>query len=500
MMRVTCIWGAFRRATVCFGIAALCGCAVGPDYKRPLNSTIDRPSANSGFVEGARPAFAQDELTGDWWRLYRDPTLDGLIEQALVANTDLRVAAASIARAEAGADIAKAAQFPTTTLEANPTFTRLSPQEQLLPNVDINPQGLYSLGGGLSYQVDLFGQIRRAIESAKADVVAAHEAYDVTRITIVAETAKAYADVCSAGRQIAIAERSVALQTRSTQLTRELFQTGRGISLDVTRAKALEDRVRASIPPLDANQKVALYRLTVLTGRPPEEFPISVARCADEPRLGQPVPIGDGAALVARRPDIRRAEAIFHATTAQVGVAIADLYPKVTLGLTAVSVGPNAAFLQYSTLKYSAGPLITWEFPNRLVAEAHIRGAKADVEVAFAQFDGAVLAALREVESALVVYARDLDERKLLTASRGQAAIAADDAEKLFRAGSTNYLTVLDANLALITADQSLATLDGKIVDDQITLFLALGGGWESPRVLPHKPIVTSPSQTANGL
>jgi outer membrane protein, multidrug efflux system len=500
MTRGPRISDALRRALALSGIAALCGCSVGPDYQRPLNSVIDRPSTNSNFVEGARPVFAQDELSGDWWRLYRDPTLDTLIEQALAANTDLRVAAASIARAEAGADIAKAAQFPTTTLEANPTFTRLSPQEELLPNVNIPPQGLYSLGGGLSYQIDLFGQIRRAIESAKADVVAAHEAYDVTRITVVAETAKAYADVCSAGRQIAIAKRSVALQAQSTQLTRELFETGRGISLDVTRAKALEDRVRASIPPLEASQRVALYRLTVLTGRPPEEFPVGVARCADEPRLSQPVPIGDGAALVARRPDIRRAEAIFHATTAQVGVAIADLYPKVTFGLSAASVGPNVAFLQYSTLKYSAGPLITWEFPNRLVAEAHIRGAKADVEVAFAQFDGAVLAALREVEGALVVYARDLDQRKLLAASRDQSAIAAADAEKLFKAGSTNYLTALDANLALITADQSLAMLDGKIVDDQIMLFLALGGGWESPRLLPHKPIVTPPSQTANRL
>src|ERR1700748_396217 len=131
MTRGPRISDALRRALALSGIAALCGCSVGPDYQRPLNSVIDRPSTNSNFVEGARPVFAQDELTGDWWRLYRDPTLDVLIEQALAANTDLRVAAASIARAEAGADIAKAAQFPTTTLEANPTFTRLSPQEEL---------------------------------------------------------------------------------------------------------------------------------------------------------------------------------------------------------------------------------------------------------------------------------------------------------------------------------------------------------------------------------
>jgi NodT family efflux transporter outer membrane factor (OMF) lipoprotein len=392
----------------------------------------------------------------------------------------LRVASATIARAEASLDLAKDKQLPSTSLGAAPSRTRLSPQEQLLPQVNIPPEYLYSLGASLSYQVDLFGQIRRAIESSKAEVAATRAAYDAVRITVVAETTRAYAAACSAGREIGIAEQSVALQAHSTALTERRFRSGRGISLDVTRAAALEDRVRASIPPLEAARRIALYRLAVLTGRPPAEFSAAVAQCAQEPLLSKPIPIGDGSALLARRPDVRRAEYTLHAATAQVGVVTADLYPKISLGISAESIGPTSAFLDYSSLKYSIGSLITWEFPNRRVAQAQIRGAQATVDAAFAQFDGTVLAALRETESALVVYARDLDQRTLLEASRREAASAADDAEKLFRLGGRDYLTVLDANISLIVVDQSLAALNSKIADDQVILFLALGGGWET--------------------
>jgi outer membrane protein, multidrug efflux system len=468
-----------RRLAILLIVAASCGCTtVGPDYQRPENAVIAAKTATGPFVGADNESFATEPPPGAWWQLYRDPTLDGLIQQALAANTDLRVASATIARAEASLDLAKDKRLPSTSLGAAPSYTRLSPQEQLLPQVNIPPEYLYSLGASLSYQVDLFGQIRRAIEAAQADVAATRAAYDTVRITVVAETTRAYADACSAGREIGVAEQSVALQARSTELTERRFHQGRGISLDVTRAAALEDRVRASIPPLQAARRIALYRLAVLTGRPPAEFSAAVAQCAQEPLLNKPIPIGDGSALLARRPDVRRAEYTLHAATAQVGVVTADLYPKISLGIGAESIGPTSAFLDYSSLKYSIGSLITWEFPNRRVAQARVRGAQATVDAAFAQFDGTVLAALRETESALVIYARDLDQRTLLEASRREAATAAGNAETLFRLGGQDYLTVLDANIALIAVDQSLAALSSKIADDQVNLFLALGGGW----------------------
>ena len=481
-----------RLLAMALGVASLCSCTtVGPDYRRPDNALIASTTAAGAFVGADNAAFVTTPPPGTWWQLFQDPMLDGLIQQALKANTDLRIASASIARAEANLDLAKDQRYPSTNLEVSPSYTRLSPQEQLLPDVDIPPLNLYSLGASLSYQVDLFGQIRRAIEASEADLGATRAAYDTVRITVVADTTRAYVAACSAGREITIAQQSVALQARSTTLTQRRFAAGRGISLDVTRAKALEDRVSASIPPLEAARRIALYRLAVLTGRPPAEFSRTVAACAQDPRLSQPIPVGDGRALLARRPDVRHAEYVLHAATAQVGVATADLYPKISLGIGVESIGPDSTFLQYSALKYSIGSLITWQFPNRRIAKARIRGAQATVDAAFGQFDGVVLAALRETESALFIYARDLDQRKYLEASRHEAATAASDAERLFRLGGQDYLTVLDANLSLISADQALAALDSKISADQITLFMALGGGWEtagSNEAEQHKP------------
>jgi len=475
-----------KRIAVLCGMAALCGCTVGPNYKRPTGAVINEPAANAPFDSGANAAFVTTPPPGAWWQVYQDPALDALVQQALAANTYLRVAAANISEAEAGLDLAEEAQYPSTSLEAAPSYTRLSPQEQLLPDVDIPPEFLYSLGGGLSYQVDLFGQIRRTVEASTANLGATRAAYDATRITVVAETTGAYVAACSAGREIAVAQQEVALQTRSTEFTQELFTLGRGNSLDVARATALQDQVRASIPPLEAEKREALYRLAVLTGRPPAEYPQSAASCDEEPQLNQPVPIGDGAELLARRPDVRRAEYELHAATAQIGIATASLYPQITFGASIESVGPTSAFLDYSSLKYSIGPLISWTFPNIRAAEDRIRGAKAGAQIAYAQFDGVVLNALRETESALTVYSHDLDQLALLQASRDQAAIAAADAQKLYSLGSENYLSVLDANLALISTDQAIAALDAKIAADQVTLFLALGGGWQMPDPKPH--------------
>ncbi len=468
------------RAAALLCALALAGCTVGPDYRRPAAAVINLTTARGDFAGLSQGPFVRTPPPGRWWELYHDPQLDGLIAEALTANTDLRVASANIARAQAGRELESAARYPATTASAGVAYSRLSPQERLLPNVDLPATFVYDLGAGLSYQVDLFGQIRRAVEQANADVAATRAAYDATRITVVAQTTLAYSAACSAGREISIARKSIDLQARSSVLTETLFRAGRGTALDVARAAALENRVRATVPPLEAARRVALYRLAVLTGRPPAEFSQTVAACVLEPRLTQPIPVGDGGALLARRPDVRRAEYLLHAATAGVGVATADLYPKVVLGTSVGSIGPTSAFLDYSTAKYSLGPLISWEFPNRRLAKARIHGAGADVDAAFAQFDGTVLEALREAETALTTYAHDLDQRRLLQLSRDQAALAARDADKLFRLGRETYLSVLEADIALVSADQALAALDTSIAADQVTVFLALGGGWET--------------------
>ena len=459
--------------------ALLAGCAtVGPDYRRSPDAMIERPSAAAPFVSGDEAAFAQAPLPDDWWRLYRDPLLDRLVEDAIAHNTDLRVAAANVARANAALELAETARSPQTSLELAPGYAQRSAEEELLPGRSLPSASVYSGRAGISYQLDLVGQVRRALEAADADVAATRAAYDSVRVTVVADTTRAYLDACSAGREIAVAERALALQQRTTSLTQRLIRAGRGISLDANRSRVQEEQVRATLPSLRGVRQVALFRLATLTGRPPAEFDRTIAACTQEPALDRPIPIGDGAALLRRRPDVRRAELELHAATARIGVAEAELYPRVTLGASVGSVGLLGNALGSDTYKFSLGPLISWEFPNRGRIRARIAGAQAEADAALARFDGSVLNALRETETALTVYARELDRRAALATARAQAAQAATDAERLFRAGRTGFLPVLDAQRTLIAADQALATADSRLAAGQVQLFLALGGGW----------------------
>jgi len=195
--------------------------------------------------------------------------------------------------------------------------------------------------------------------------------------------------------------------------------------------------------------------------------------------LARPIPVGDGAGLLRRRPDIRRSEFELHSATARIGVATAELYPKIILGASIGSVGLNKNFLDADTLKLSLGPLISWQFPDRSRIQARVRAADADQQIAFARFDGAVLNALKEVESALETYARDLERRALLEAARQKASRAAEETQQLFALGRQGYLPVLDATRTLTVVEQSVAAAESKLATDQVNVFLALGGGWD---------------------
>jgi NodT family efflux transporter outer membrane factor (OMF) lipoprotein len=468
-------------ALVCLTLAA---CTVGSDYHGPASKIAVDPAATAGFIGadkgGLFDAAPNDGKTGDgrWWKLYDDPTLNRLVEDALAANTDLRVAAANIARADAALGVAEDGRLPKTSLDATFGYDRLSGEQYLLHET-IPTMGIYDTGVGVSYQLDLAGQIKRGIEAAAADRDAARAAYDFARIAIVADSVRAYIAACSAGHELAVANRSLALQRQSLKLTERLVRAGRGSALDTTRSQAQVEQFRANIPALEAERRVALYRLATLAGKPPAAYARELESCKDEPALRQPIPVGDGAALIRRRPDIRAAARRPAAATARIGVATADLYPKVGFGLSAGSTGAIGDFLSGPTNRFGVGPLISWDFPQQDAIRARIKGAEAGADLALANFDGAVLTALRETESALIVYAKDLDRRTALTDARDRARQAEQQAKSLYRAGRTDALTELDAERVAVSADQALAAADVKIAADQITLFLALGGGWE---------------------
>ncbi len=251
---------------------ALAGCTtVGPDYQVPTDAVAERQSAQAPFAQAREQVFRQEAVPGHWWRLYQDPALDGLVEKALAANTDLRVASANLERAQAALRETQAQQQPGIGVNASPTFGHASGLQELQPGIDPPNRWSYSAGASVSYQLDLFGQIRRAVEASTGDVQAAQAAYDATRVTVAAETARAYANICSAGMQLASARHSVQVQKESLDAVARLQRAGRGTTLDVTRARSQLEQLQANLPPFEAQQRTALYRLAALTGQTPAE-------------------------------------------------------------------------------------------------------------------------------------------------------------------------------------------------------------------------------------
>lgn len=458
-----------RKFAAAASLLALAACTtVGPDYASPAPAA----PAQAGFVEASSPAFTGDEPPGRWWSLLGDPVLDGLIEQALLANTDLRVASANLAQARAVLRETRAGRLPTTNVASG---TRLANEP--------GPGGtdtIFDIGLDVGYQLDLFGRIRRATEASRADVEAIQAAFDLSRITVAAETARAYSDACNFGRQLEVARDSVRIQERTFDLTRRRVEGGRGTALDTAQAGSLLEQTRAQLPTLEAERRSALYRLSVLTGRPPAQFPQAAAQCSLPPALSRPIPIGSGASLLARRPDIRRAERELAAATARIGVATAELYPDISLGLSAGSTATSLGGLASgSGLRFGLGPLISWTFPNTAIARSRIAQAEAGARAALARFDGIWLGALEETESALARYANELDRVETLRRARSNSAEAARIARLRYQAGREGFQIVLEAERSLSQTETALAQAEAQRSNYLIAVFLALGGGWQ---------------------
>jgi multidrug efflux system outer membrane protein len=456
------------------------GCrSVGPDYQGPPGSAIlNTPAAHGPFVSSSDPAFSGERAPGQWWRLYESPQLDDLVSAALLANTDLRIAQANLERSLALLQQARVARQPTAEVNFDPSYRQLS-SESYLHSGTVPPTGLYDTGVSVSYELDVFGRLKRGIEAAAvADDEAVRAAYDLTKITVAAETARAYADVCNAGEELDVTRRSLQLQVQSTETTQRLVEAGRTSSLDLTRSSVQVAQVRANIPALEAQRTNALYRLAALTGKPPAEYPRSIDSCATAPRLRRPLPIGDATTLLRRRPDVRETERELAAATARIGVATADLYPRIAIGVGAGSTGATSDFLRTPTNRFGIGLAIHWE-ANQSLARARIAQANAAAKFALAQFDAVVLTALRDAESALSTYSRDWERDSDLTTAQARASEAEQQAKRLYVGGKIDFLALLDAQRTLASADDALAASHARLATDQVAIFFALGGGWE---------------------
>lgn len=341
---------------------------------------------------------------------------------------------------------------------------------------------LYDTLFDVSYELDLFGRVRRQIEAARADAAAAAAGRDVFRITIAAETTRAYAEICTLGEQLDVARKSYETVSREAEITRQRHGAGANAEFDVVRAEGLAAQARSLIPPIEGQRRSALFQLGALLGRTPAHAPIEALACVTPPKLTALIPVGDGAALLKRRPDIRLADRRLAAATARIGVAMADLYPRIQIGGFYGGFSPDAADLfRDAGLGWGIGPKVSWAFPNQAGPRARIRQARAGADAALDDFDSTVLQALKETEQALTAYSAELDRRQALDEAQARARRSFEIAHASFLAGAIPNLDLLTTEQTLIAADAAVAASDAALVQDQIGLFKALGGGWRKP-------------------
>ena len=446
-------------------VIALLGSACMSVPKPP--ATVAPASATGAFAE--LPVASIEPVPDDWWRLYEDPALDELVRSALAANADLRVAYANLDGARAALRQALAARLPQTTIESALGVDNPASQPSASGNV---PTTDYDIAATASWDIDLFGRLRSASTAARADAEAQAAIVDGLRVAVVADTVLAYVDLCGTTRAIEAARAVAAAQDRSVSLVREQLRAGEVSPLEVSQVATIAAATRAAIAPFEAQRANALYRLATLQGRPPAEATSYSFACKTPSRLRTAAPVGDGTALLLRRPDVREAERRLAAAAARVGVARADLYPRVNFG--------GALGLLSGGFKAVASPLVTWAFPNQAPARTKLEQARATERAALAGWDVAVLRSLREVETALAAYDAETRRNRDLALASGEAQAYVRRAGARVRLGDAPGLLQVDAQRSLASATLQQIQSDLLVSQSEVALFRALGGGWRT--------------------
>ncbi|MEC4593836.1 MULTISPECIES: efflux transporter outer membrane subunit [Nitrospirillum] len=475
----------------------LAGCATAPGT--PPRSTVAIPGqlADSEAVRSDAPP-------SNWWRLYNEPALDVLVEEALTNNRDLRAASANLLQARSILSEARGELWPATNLsggagEGSTLEDQIAAASEGTDKIRTGPR--FDIGTSVSWELDLFGRLRSTVKAAEADAQASAALEDGVRVAVAAGVTGTWLDACGYAHRADVARQSLALAQRGLDLAERLLAAGSGLPVDVLRAEVLVGQASATIPMLDAKRHDALTELAVLTGRPPAEVPSAAAACRRLPAITTPLPIGNGLTLLRRRPDVRAAERKLAANTARIGVAVADLYPRISLdGGAALSSPTVGGIASRNNLVWRVGPLLSWSFPNVSAVHARIRYAQAGEAAGLADFDATILRALKEVNQTAEDYGAALRRQGDLRAAADHSA-RADRLMQIQRsAGAATALEALDAERADIDAQAALAAADSDVTTTQVALFKALGGGWENaPAVVLPSPQRTAPVASVTG-
>jgi multidrug efflux system outer membrane protein len=467
-------------------LAALGGCAVGPDYRRPETKVPENWNGQEVVTKAlaSQTKIEPVELV-EWWQAFNDPALSSLVEMAVRSNLDLRQAEARIRQARAARGVAGAPLWPQVDVSAIYERSQSSSATVTTGGPAIATAGglreLFQVGLDASWELDIFGGTRRNIEAATADLKAAVEDHRDVLITLVGDVGTNYINLRGLQQQIAIARKNLKAQQHTAEITRKRYEAGFVGALDVANANAQVATTESQIPVLESSARAAIYSLGVLLGREPAALEKDLSREGPIPPTPPEIPVGLPSELVRRRPDIRRAEAQLHAATARIGVATADLFPKFSLtGSFGFSSNDLTKLGNLASSKFwSFGPSVTWPIFAGGRIYWNIKVQDALQEQALLTYQKTVLTALKDVETALVAYAKEQEHRKSLSAAVTQNRRAVELAMTLYVAGKTDFLNVLTVQLNLYNSENALVQSTRAVDTNLVALYKALGGGWE---------------------
>lgn len=461
----------------CVGaVLMICGCiSVGPDYVRPDGAT---PATwHAGLEEGITDRQSDEEETAKWWTALGDPMLSDLVGRAVEGNLDIKEAQARLRESRARLGISRSGLFPS--LDATGLATKSRGSEETGGGQE---REFYSVGFDAAWELDLFGGVSRSVEAAQADLQAEEEGLRDVLVSLTAEVALNYAELRTAQARLAAVEKNLQVQEESYRLVRTRVAAGLDDELTELQARYNLENARSQLPGLRASINEAMNRLSILLGETPGSLQGLLREQMPVPAAPLEIVVCVPADLLRRRPDIGRAERELAAQTARIGVATAELYPKLTLngsiGLEALS--PDK-LLRTTSHAYTIGPRVTWPIFSAGSIRRNIDVQSALQEQALIQYESTILNALEEVENALVSYAEEERRRESLQEAAQAAREAMDLARTNYIAGLSDYDDVLDAQRMLLSLEEQLAQSSGTALTYLIQLYKALGGGWERP-------------------
>ncbi|MBI4528854.1 MAG: efflux transporter outer membrane subunit [Deltaproteobacteria bacterium] len=463
------------------------GCAVGPNYQRP---DLPVPSNwKEAQEDGINTRAAELKR---WWTSFNDPLLISLVERAVRSNLDLRLAEARIRETRASRAVTAVGAWPTVDVSGSYSRRRNSKNALAFPSQGgggsssllggkVLEHDLFAAGFDASWEIDVFGGVRRSVEAADATIEAKVEDLRDVLVTLLGDVARNYIDLRGLQRRLEVARANLDAQQDALNLTEVRFQSGLASGLDVAQAEAQVKTTTAQIPTLESSIKQTAYRLDMLLGLQPGSLWDELSKQAPIPRLPPEVFVGLPSELLRRRPDIRRAERQLAAGTAQIGAAMADLFPKFSLtGMAGLQSFSATDWFTGRSRFWSIGPTIRWPIFEAGKIRANIEVRNAQQEQALRTYEKTILTALQDVETALVNYSKEQVRHRSLMEAVAANRRAVEIANELYLSGLSDFLNVLDARRSLYSSENDLAQSEAIMVSNLVSLYKALGGGWET--------------------